>query len=342
MGMMGKLQETREKVEATRARLDTVTIKESGGDRLVEVLIIAGLLIIGSWLVIENQLNLGQFVAAEIVIILLISSVEKLVLSVETIYDVLTGLEKIGFITDLPLEETSKDTMDDPQRQNEIRFEKFSLHFPGSARPELNKLNITLSPGEWTWIKGGDNQLRNALIRSVAGDYHQFDGRLTVGGLSVRNWDQHDLRSRIAIYRDSDDIIDGTLLENVTLHSGPIPLSRVISIAEMLGLNDYVEEVEGGWEKDAGTDGMYLPDWVKPRVILCRILLGSHNIFLLSCSFGQVEKEVRESFLNFVQKSFPKAVLVAMEDVEPHSGEFKQILRFERQSIIPDKPTLNP
>ena len=305
-----------------------------------KVLIIAGLLIIGSWLVIENQLNLGQFVAAEIVIILLISSVEKLVLSVETIYDVLTGLEKIGYITDMPLEETSLETVYDPNRSSKIRFENYCLRFPGSARPELNKLNVTFTPGEWTWIKGGDSQLRNALIRSIAGDYQHYEGKLTVGSVSIRNWDQYELRSRMGIYRDPDDIIDGTLLENVTLHSGPLPLSRVISVAEVLGLNDFVEEVEGGWEKDSGADGMYLPDWVKPRIILCRILLAGPKIFLLSGAFGQVDEDARQGFLNFIRQSFPDATLVAMENSEPHSGEFSQVLRFLDQTIVSDKPII--
>ena len=71
---------------------------------IFKVIITAGLLLIGGYLVLNQQMNIGQFVAAEIVIILLLNSIEKLILSFETIYDVLTGLDKIGYFTDLPLE----------------------------------------------------------------------------------------------------------------------------------------------------------------------------------------------------------------------------------------------
>ena len=71
---------------------------------LFKVIVTSGLLIVGSLLVMEQQMNIGQFVAAEIIILLVLGSVEKLILSMETIYDVLTAIEKVGSITDIPLE----------------------------------------------------------------------------------------------------------------------------------------------------------------------------------------------------------------------------------------------
>jgi ABC-type bacteriocin/lantibiotic exporter with double-glycine peptidase domain len=69
-----------------------------------KALITSSLLLIGGFLVINQQMNIGQFVAAEIIILLVINSVEKIILGLETFYDVLTSVEKIGQITDLELE----------------------------------------------------------------------------------------------------------------------------------------------------------------------------------------------------------------------------------------------
>src|SRR5690606_15865976 len=66
-----------------------------------KVFITAGLLSVGGFLVLNQQMNIGQFVAAEIIILLIINSVEKLILGFETLYDVLTAVEKIGLVTDL-------------------------------------------------------------------------------------------------------------------------------------------------------------------------------------------------------------------------------------------------
>lgn len=71
---------------------------------IFETILTATLLTLGAYLVIENQINIGQFVAAEIIVILVIASVEKLILTMESVYDVLTAIQKMGEIMDLPLE----------------------------------------------------------------------------------------------------------------------------------------------------------------------------------------------------------------------------------------------
>ena len=91
-----------------------------------KVLVTLGLLLIGGLLVINQQMNIGQFVAAEIIILLLISSVEKVITGLESFYDVLTSLEKIGQVVDKDLE---KQEGEDP-----FEYQKGSL-------AELDELN---------------------------------------------------------------------------------------------------------------------------------------------------------------------------------------------------------
>ena len=72
---------------------------------VIRTVLTAGLLISGTLFVVSRQMTLGQFVAAEVIIVLISSSIEKLMTSVNTIFDVLTGVEKVAAVTDLPLDE---------------------------------------------------------------------------------------------------------------------------------------------------------------------------------------------------------------------------------------------
>ena len=72
-----------------------------------KIIITAGLLFIGGYLVLNQKMNIGQFVAAEIIILLVINSVEKIIVGLETLYDVLTAVEKIGQVSDLQIEVSS-------------------------------------------------------------------------------------------------------------------------------------------------------------------------------------------------------------------------------------------
>ena len=69
-----------------------------------KILITAAMLVVGSVLLINQQLNIGQFIASEIVILLVLNSVEKLILNLDKVYDVLTSVEKLAKITDMPLD----------------------------------------------------------------------------------------------------------------------------------------------------------------------------------------------------------------------------------------------
>ncbi len=69
-----------------------------------KTLITGGLLILGTSLVVGREMTLGQFVAAELVIVLITSSVDKLIMGIDVVYDLMTAAEKIGQVTDLPLE----------------------------------------------------------------------------------------------------------------------------------------------------------------------------------------------------------------------------------------------
>ncbi len=68
-----------------------------------KTLVTGGLLVLGTVLVVGREMSLGQFVAAELIIVLITSSVDKLVSGIDTVFDMLTAVEKIGFITDMPL-----------------------------------------------------------------------------------------------------------------------------------------------------------------------------------------------------------------------------------------------
>jgi len=115
-----------------------------------KTLITAGLLILGSMLVINQEINLGQFVAAEIIILLVLSSVEKLILSMETVYDVLTGVEKMGQVTDIPIENDSQNSAYDLVGEHSFTLELSALDYvyPESNRLVLDQIGLLIQEGD--------------------------------------------------------------------------------------------------------------------------------------------------------------------------------------------------
>lgn len=148
---------------------------------IFKVIIVTGLLAIGGILVMEQLMNIGQFVAAEIIILLIITSVEKIVLSIETIYDVLTGLEKIGQVTDLELEndegvDLSQECQETPVY---LKFDQVSFIYPGNKQKSLNNVSFEVSSGERIMVTGGNLSGKSTLLQIVAGLYDVNDGTIS-------------------------------------------------------------------------------------------------------------------------------------------------------------------
>jgi len=116
-----------------------------------------GLLIIGGLLVIQNEINVGQFVASEIVIILIINSAEKLILTMEPIYDVLTAVEKMSTVTDIPLEEDQGamlfDTIDTGMGAS-LELKDLTYTSEDGSRAILNNINLNIPSGARAVITG--------------------------------------------------------------------------------------------------------------------------------------------------------------------------------------------
>ncbi|MEM7036124.1 MAG: ABC transporter ATP-binding protein, partial [Bacteroidota bacterium] len=302
---------------------------------LFKILIIAGLLVIGSLLVVDNQLNLGQFVAVEIVTILVIGSVEKLVLSVETIYDVLTGLEKIGYITDLPLEKDSHGEEAMAPSSSEIRFKDFVLQFPDEIASVLEVKEMEVKAGARIRIEGGNPQTWHWFTRAISGDFYGYEGELSVGGLPVRSWHLGELRKRVGIFNGTRNLVDATLLENLTLYCGEISMDRVMEVVRAMGLNDFLQRDPEALNRSVGPEGVWLPYAVRARVLLCQLLLAQPDILLLADFEHAVLPACRDRFYQFIAERRPETALVVMAESNGGPPNVKDIYQFVGKVILP-------
>jgi ABC-type bacteriocin/lantibiotic exporter with double-glycine peptidase domain len=110
---------------------------------IYKVFITAGLLLVGGYLVLDQKMNIGQFVAAEIIILLIINSIEKLIVGLETLYDVLTAVEKIGLVTDLEIHESLKKS-EPVTEDSHLTIETVDMNFryPDDDKDIIKNINL--------------------------------------------------------------------------------------------------------------------------------------------------------------------------------------------------------
>ncbi|MCS7004422.1 MAG: ATP-binding cassette domain-containing protein [Cytophagales bacterium] len=266
-----------------------------------KTVVTGGLLIIGSILVIDRQITLGQFVASEIIIILTITAVEKLILSVSTVYDMLTAAEKIGTVTDIPLEKSGGISLPHIKHTGmNVVIRDLYYKYPNSDKYVLKGINLDIKSGERICIAGYGGSGKNTFARILAGLLDEYQGSIMLNGISMRDINVNSLRDNVAKNVSIDDVIDGTLLENVTMGKTRVTFQDVSWALESVGLMDYISKLPDGLLTEMTAGGKNFSSSIAARLILARCIVERPQMLILNDILHDLEREEKNKLLDFL------------------------------------------
>ena len=298
-----------------------------------KVLVTAGLLLIGGLLVINQQMNIGQFVAAEIIIILVINSIEKLIVSMETIYDVLTSIEKIGNVTDIPLD-SETGTLSDQEEGKGLAVSITNLGYRFSYLKEdtIKNLNLSIEPGEKICLSGYNGSGKSLLLHVISGLYDEYTGSISCQGVPLASWCRSDFHKLIGDNLTRGDIFNASLLENISLGKPEISMNRVQKVAKIVGLSDFVDSLSEGYYTTLLPEGRNLPQSIILRIMLARSIAGNFKMIVLEDNFNQLNERDKNSFLEFLLKE--EWTVIAVSNDPMVADKFDRTIVMEKGEII--------
>lgn len=293
------------------------------------VTIAAGLLIIGSLLVVNGQMNIGQFVASEIIIIMVLSSVEKLLVSMETIYDVLTAVEKLGSVADIPLE-SSGNVVPDAVEISGMPVSLLDLRFGFPNQQDIIKgIDLTIAPGKSLCISGADGSGKSLLLRLIAGVYEDFTGALVFDNIPYRAWNKNEFRRQVGENLSSSVIFRGSLWENLTLGKTSITRNDVEEVANVLGLTEFVRDLPLGYNTPLQPEGRNLSGGLILKILLTRCLVGKPRLVLLENGIDRLPREERKRVLDYVLDEKHNWTVVAISNQMEVAQRFNEVVILE-------------
>lgn len=281
-----------------------------------KVVITLSLLVLGGLLVMREQMNIGQFVAAEIVILLLMGAVEKMIFSIEGIYDVLTALEKIGFVTDLPLERTEglRVLENDPSKGLDVRLTDIGFRSHFNKRPVLEGIDLHLSPGEKVCLRGLNGSGKTTLVRIIGGAMPAHAGNLQFDGHPLNSLDLDQVRSLIGDSLTDEEVFAGTIQENITVGRAWVTDTDVMEACRVTGLFDQLSSFPEGLLTTLDPQGSRLPKSLVKRIIQARCIAGRPRLILLEDSLQNWDPADREQLLGWITAPDRPWTLLAMSN----------------------------
>ena len=263
---------------------------------IFKMLVAAGLLAIGGWLVLDQKMNIGQFVASEIIIILLLNSIEKVILNMEIIYDVLTSLDKLGQVSDLPLEEEAGLKLDDNNLHEglHIVLNNAFFRYPLEKANALSDVNLNFDAGCKINFMGGSGSGRSTLLNILSASFPLSEGNMTVNGLPVNNLDIPSLRKKIAVVRSVDQIFKGSIIENISLGSTSPDLDKISGLCDRLGLSNFIFQSKDGYNTELLPGGKGIPYSAAYKILIARAIYLEPKLLLIDEGFDNLNHKDQE------------------------------------------------
>ena len=275
------------------------------------------LLILGTSLVIDRQISLGQFVASEIIIVLVVNSVEKLISGTETVFDLLTAIEKMGHVTDLPLER-QRGLQVNFHEQNHglnIKIKDLCYKYPDGKKYVLKNLNLDIQANESICITGTNGSGKETLLKILSAIFTDFEGAISYNGLSIRDVNLNSIRDAIERNLATDLIFDGTMLDNIVMGRAGITLQDVTWALENLKMSENISELSEGFNTQMIAGGKRFSESFIAKLSVARCVVEKPKLLMITDIYRELHKAERMGAVAFLtDKKNPWTLLTISND----------------------------
>jgi len=313
-----------------------VLVQQYGLLVIFKMIIAAGLLVIGGILVMEQVINIGQFVAAEIIILLVIDSVEKLIASLENIYDVITAVEKIGQVTDIELDSEEGIELSEHAVGNGLNIEMSNVYFqyPNHPTQTLKNLNLIIKEGDQILVVGKNGSGKTTLMHIIASLYDIQQGQIVYHGLPKANINMTSIRSVIGNCMNQGLLFNGTILENITMGRDDCNFAQAKWAIDNLGLKDFIKTMPQGFNTIIDPQGKKLSMSITEKLLLARSIANKPKLLLIEDAFEHIDDSERKQIIDFLTDPIHGWTIVATSADKYYAQKTDRILLIDDGSIV--------
>ena len=264
-----------------------------------KVIVTSGLLIIGGVLVLNQQMNIGQFVASEIIILLVIASVEKLIVSLETLYDILTSTEKLGEVVDMEIEPQEGKTPDFSEAMH-LELNEVGYRVKDRDLPILTDIQISIPQKEVVLIKGASGSGKSSLLRLLAGVNLPTQGSIFVNQDNLKAIQLTHYRLHLGMSLADEAPFEGTLRENLTFGNPTVSATQIREITSIVGLNGFIKSQPLGLDTIIYPEGKRLSSTDTKKILLARAILKQPRVLLLEDPLDDLTPQETKQIIDYL------------------------------------------
>jgi ATP-binding cassette subfamily C exporter for protease/lipase len=267
--------------------------------KLVQSLLSSSLLGIGCWLTLDGKLFGSGMIVGSILGGKVLSPLVQIIgnwRQVEGAREAVVRLD--GMLKMFPAEEKK---MPLPPPKGTLSVEGVVAGAPGSQIQIIRGLSFRVAPGDSLAVVGPSASGKTTLARLLTGIWPPMGGKVRLDGSDIYTWNKEELGPHVGYLPQTVELFDGTIAENVARFGEP-DRQKVLAACRMVGLEEFIATLPGGYETPIGDDGAFLSGGQRQRVALARAVYGMPRLVVLDEPNSNLDTDGDAALINTLQQ----------------------------------------
>jgi ATP-binding cassette subfamily B protein len=325
-------------VDARRKHFNVI-IRQATWSFLVNAMAIASLLAIGGWLVMQGDISLGQLVAAELMMLLLLASVNKIVVNLESWYDLLTGLDKLGHLTDLPAESSEGVEYISQKDGVEIVLNNVAYKYPQQPTPLFNELSMRFSKGTHTAIVGQSGSGKSTLAELLLGLLQPSSGRVQINQQQLADLNLESFRRASSLVECPNSLFSGSVRDNILMGRQNISEEALSNAVDVSGLVNVLDNLPMGLDMPLESEGLNISSGKRQMVLLARAVVSNPELLVLDEAFHHIDAPTRRQIVEkLTSPKYSWTLVIVTHDADIVAACSYVYMFFEGEIVGKGKP----